>query len=466
MQKTFDEKDPVDAVFLYRRTTHQYSDDTLINLDGTYAQLYKIQAKCYHGCLVIFSGFLVTDQHSLATPQRPCLPIPPPLMMTEPGSFAHRTLTQRWPAIARRIITENDFSSDIVASLETLIQDLFTGVIRPLEVDQGPDLDAWEIYLAPWIGKSWQMVPWYVAEVYFYRRLLEATQYFQPSPWQGIDPFARQKQASLSGAMVTLRTNPAQIHSQGTEELDSENLFRFYQSLWGNQADLSLNPAESAASHSQAADHILVDDLPVLMDYLQQVRPARIDLIADNAGLELVSDLALGDFLLASQAAREIYLHLKPHPTFVSDATVVDVHNTLTSLVAASSSELRELAQRLKEFMAAGRLHLRQDLFWTAPLPFWEMPQPLRQQLAQANLVLIKGDANYRRLLGDRHWSFTTPFAEIAGYFSAPLLALRTLKSEVVAGLQPNQIEELNHSDPEWLINGQWAVIQSVNLSR
>lgn len=69
----------------------------------------------------------MSDQHSLANLPRPQLPIPSPLMMTEPGSFAHRTLTQRWPAIARRIITENDFSSDIVASLETLIQDLFTG---------------------------------------------------------------------------------------------------------------------------------------------------------------------------------------------------------------------------------------------------------------------------------------------------------------------------------------------------
>lgn len=33
----------------------------------------------------------------------------------------------------------------------------------------------------------------------------------------------------------------------------------------------------------------------------------------------------------------------------------------------------------------------------------------------------------------------TTSLEEIAAYFSAPLVALRTLKSEVVAGLQPEQ---------------------------
>ena len=31
-------------------------------------------------------------------------------------------------------------------------------------------------------------------------------------------------------------------------------------------------------------------------------------------------------------------------------------------------------------------------------------------------------------LLGDRLWALDTPFAEVAAYFPAPLLALRTLK--------------------------------------
>ena len=57
----------------------------------------------------------------------------------------------------------------------------------------------------------------------------------------------------------------------------------------------------------------------------------------------------------------------------------------------------------------------------------WEMPLELHRQLSTSYLVLSKGDANYRRLLGDRHWDFTTPFAQAVGSVPAPLLALRTI---------------------------------------
>jgi len=90
------------------------------------------------------------------------------------------------------------------------------------------------------------------------------------------------------------------------------------------------------------------------------------------------------------------------------------------------------------------------------------MPASLRRKLSEADLLISKGDANYRRLLGDRHWPFTTPFDDIVGYLPAPLLALRTFKSEVAAGLHPEQVADLDKNDPDWLINGKWGVIQFV----
>jgi hypothetical protein len=153
---------------------------------------------------------------------------------------------------------------------------------------------------------------------------------------------------------------------------------------------------------------------------------------------------------------------LKPHPTFVSDATIQDVRDTLEVLAADSDTEVRSLAHRLQNYIAEGRLLYREDPFWTLPLVFWEMPEALRSELAQSSLIFIKGDANYRRCLGDRKWSYTTPFEDIVCYFPAPFVALRTLKSEVAAGLQLEQIETLNQEDSQWLTNGQWGVIQFV----
>ncbi len=410
--------------------------------------------------------------------QRPRLPIPPPVWMSQPGSFAHATLTQRWPAIGRRTIAQNDFTPEIVENLEALLQELPYGVVRSLKDDNGPDLVAWASYLEPFVGEPWIDLPWYFAESYFYRRILEATQYFLPGPWRGVDPFESQKRASLETTMDAVRVISNQLHTwSNTQLLDSaanrDNLIALlYSDLWGNKADLSLfATVTDALSHSETKaqakhTHILVDDTAILVDRLPNFQAGRIDFIIDNVGLELVSDLYLADFLLVSNTASTVYLHLKAHPTFVSDATIEDVHYTLKVLASDCEMDVRSLADRLKSHIASSRLQLREDFFWTAPLAFWEMPQPLHQELAQASLIFVKGDANYRRLLGDCQWPFTTRFEDIVCYFPAPFVALRTLKSQVAAGLKSSQVETLNREDPQWLSNGQWGVIQFADPSR
>ena len=92
----------------------------------------------------------------------------------------------------------------------------------------------------------------------------------------------------------------------------------------------------------------------------------------------------------------------------------------------------------------------------------WEMPDDVRALLAEADVVLAKGDANYRRALGDAHWPWTTPFADIVSYCPAPLVFVRTCKAEVIAGLSNTQVHELHLRDPAWLTNGVWGVIQFV----
>ncbi|HAA29137.1 MAG TPA: hypothetical protein DCE56_17355 [Cyanobacteria bacterium UBA8553] len=396
-------------------------------------------------------------------------------MMSEEGSFAYFTLTQRMPAIVQRVIDENDFPSSIVKNLETLIQELPYGIVQLLN-DEGSDVAAWSRYLEPFVGKRWIDIPWLFAEVYFYRRILEATHYFLPGSFQGLDPYEYQKRRGLETAMDSIQELSARVntwsdiqqHADGTNTSRTGLIALLYFALWGNRADLSLwpvNPEESEQSRQEIhleQSHILVDDTAILADRVTSFDRVRVDFIVDNAGFELVCDLCLVDFLLATKAAGIVYLQLKSHPTFVSDATIQDVHDTLEVLTADSDREVQVLAHRLQDHIAQGRLCLRENFFWTAPLVFWEMPDELRSELALSSLILVKGDANYRRCLGDRHWPFTTSFEDIVCYFPAPFVALRTLKSEVAAGLQLDQVEALNHEDPQWLTNGQWGVIQFV----
>jgi hypothetical protein len=75
-------------------------------------------------------------------------------------------------------------------------------------------------------------------------------------------------------------------------------------------------------------------------------------------------------------------------------------------------------------------------------------------------MTVMKGDLNYRRLVGDRYWPATTPFDETVDYFPSPVTALRTLKSEVVVGLTSGQLAELDAAGPGWRTSGAYALIQ------
>ncbi|MBW4605576.1 MAG: protein-glutamate O-methyltransferase family protein [Calothrix sp. FI2-JRJ7] len=397
----------------------------------------------------------------------PKLPLPSPLVGAEVGSFTEYTVTQRMPAIARRVIAENSFTSTVNNSLEQLASALPTGYIQPLVDDTGADVANWNEYLQPLLGQRWVDIPWFVAETYFYRLILNITGYFAPGESQGVDPFALQKRQGLETGFEAITTLCHQVNSWlDNSESEEALLGLLYFALWGNRVDLSLWSAFETDRtqfdiQTQQA-HILVNDAASVVDLINKNQQGRFDVVVDNAGFELVCDLCLVDFLLGSGLAKQIKLHLKPHPTFVSDAMIQDIHNTIEFFAKSNNWDVTFLANRLQEYLGLGKLVLSSDYFWTSPLAFWEMPDVVRNDLAASNLTIIKGDANYRRLLGDRHWDYTTNISDIISYFPAPLLALRTLKSEVAAGIKPEVIHSLAPSDTNWLTNGQWGVIQLV----
>lgn len=399
---------------------------------------------------------------------KPELPIPEPLRGKEIGTFTHYSIAVRLPEIAQRVLQENELVADVVAVLEKLIlREIPNALLRPLQ-DTAPDTADWQRYGAPYQDQNWLEAPWFFVETYFYRRILEATGYFQPGDGHGVDPFAYQKRQGLETTQKAIRALSEQMTTWLPQPEQKRALFRrlFLIALWGNRADLSLWPADKGGNdHVELGGeeaHILVDETAAIADYLfgLETPTVRVDFIMDNAGFELVCDLCLADFLLSSETAAAVHLHLKSHPTFVSDAMVKDVQQAIELLAADSHQDVGALARRLQEHVEDGRLRLQHHLFWTSPLPFWQMPTALRQELAHSHLIISKGDANYRRLLGDRHWPFTTPFADVVTYAPAPLAALRTLKSEIATGLQPGQPQEMTQKDPDWSTNGQWGLVQ------
>lgn len=75
--------------------------------------------------------------------------------------------------------------------------------------------------------------------------------------------------------------------------------------------------------------------------------------------------------------------------------------------------------------------------------------------------LIILGDLNYRKLGGDICWPCSTTFQTfLQGFNPAPLVALRTVKAEIISELPLTKAEELQKSDPEWMEKGVYGLIQ------
>ncbi|MBK4731951.1 protein-glutamate O-methyltransferase family protein [Oxynema sp. CENA135] len=385
---------------------------------------------------------------------------PPPIKACDRrDSWAYDTVARRLSEICLKIILENEFSPEIVSNLEKLAAEIPQGTIRYLLDTNSRDATDWHNYIQPYLGQSWLEVPWFFAETYFYRRIIEAIDYFRLQ----IDPYLLQKKLGLERSHSSIQVLSQKLNRSLKDVDRVQTIALIHASLWGNRVDLSLWPAEhgdrSISESEQEKHRILADDSDRTVDLLQK-RGDRVDFIVDNAGFELFCDLCFADFLLTSGLSQQVFIHGKSHPTFVSDAMVKDAIDTVNYLKNHSDLEIKMVGDRLQGHLDRDRLSLRHHFFWTSPLAWWEMPSDLRKNLANSNLVIVKGDANYRRLLGDRYWSFTTPFSEIIGDFPTSILALRTMKAELACGLQPGQAEWLQKEDPKWMTNGQRGVIQ------
>ena len=400
----------------------------------------------------------------------PRLPLPPPLRGSDFPSFTHISVTRRLPEIAGRILTENELFPEAEHALRALIAEIPAGKIRPLETPLAPDSPEWTGYTEPYLGMDWLEIPWFFAEHYFYRRVLEATGYYLPGPGQGMDPFRMQKSLGLQAsrpAISTLARRVQRVADAGWNAAELAGLIQV--DLWGNLTDLSRWPAGMSAPGNPAAlqpgqDRVLVDDSPTAAaELFYPAKPSgRVDILLDNVGFELICDLALACVLLESGSADQVQLHVKNAPVFVSDAMEKDILHAVSALAEDPDASTRQLGQLAQRALTRGALQIRGDDFWTSPLPIWEMPGELHENLQRSRFIIAKGDAQYRRLVGDRHWPHTTPLAEVACGLPARLLALRTLKSEVALGLAPGQSEAAEAADPEWMNDGQWGLIQFV----
>lgn len=246
-------------------------------------------------------------------------------------------------------------------------------------------------------------------------------------------------------------------------------------SLWGNKCDLSISAGKDNSQKTDAIDSlsslqpfILVDDSDLVWSTLtsaeSQGPPRRLDIVLDNASFELITDLVLADFLVYTGIVREVRFHGKSFPWFVSDVTANDFHWTIKQTMATNHRWISKCGVRWQSYLKEGVWSYHDHPFWTLPHEFCEMAAAapdLYAALQGSDLVVFKGDLNYRKLTGDRYWDHAISFGtSLRGFSPAPLCALRTLKANIQVGLQPGRGERLSSVEPDWMSSSKYAVIQ------
>jgi hypothetical protein len=374
------------------------------------------------------------------------LPEPPEIVSNVPGSYPWGVWHRRHPQLLAQIADAHLYPPEIRAELDRLRDETLQGAMTPLP-RTAHDHVIWDAWDRDHLGKSWLDAPFLWAEAYFYRRLLGAVRYFDPGPWSGLDPFDFLKSEDLRGYA------PADVPQLPDDDLTRTLLLG---SVWGNLNDLGFTVGASAAGVSAVGEAaaLVADDSDAVLSRLRPGAGLALVVVADNAGREIIADLVLADHLLRTGRASTVALHVKPRPTFVSDAVTADVHTALALLPSPVSAGLRSAA-------AAGRLTIATHEFYCAPWSYHHVPPDLAAAFRGADLTILKGDLNYRRLVGDRHWPTTTPFVTTAAHFPGPVVTLRTLKSDALVGVAPDMIATLDATGTPWRTTATHAVIQA-----
>jgi hypothetical protein len=181
---------------------------------------------------------------------------------------------------------------------------------------------------------------------------------------------------------------------------------------------------------------------------------------------------------------KEVVFHPKNMPWFVSDTCVPDIWRMLDQLSQPdffscaqdlAMEPIYRMAKRWRSHFEEGRFRLAMpddsplgasagalSDYWTWPDSYETMPErapELFSRLKTSDLVLFKGDLNYRKLTQDAQWPSSTSFSQTLGPLAGEvaLVALRTCKAEVCVGLPEAQEAKLYECDDSWRTNGKWA---------
>lgn len=369
-------------------------------------------------------------------------------------SFAYFTIKERFPKIY------NDYCSgnfdDFIE--HTTVED----ALNIFKQNECSDLSFIQGKETKTLKDFFESEPFFESEVLFYHVLLAQKEYFKNKN----DFFAIKKDTDYTNEHDSYRKELENLFNQGNyyqnikdqreKFLSQQRDFRaiLNYSLTANTGDLSqleINRPDSV--------RILHDDTDKCFNFIISKKHKRFDIICDNSGAELFSDIYLAVFMIIHDYVNKVVLHVKGYPYFVSDATIDDFGKLVNTLTKDNSNS------QLLELLSKKKIEVKSHKFWTEAKYFYELPKDLGINKNSTDLLIVKGDLNYRRLVMDKNWQTTDSFEKRCLIKDIPVIAPRVLKSDVLVGVEPIFVSMAKAQDKKYKTDGKWGVIQT-NLKK
>lgn len=316
--------------------------------------------------------------------------------------------------------------------------------------------------------------PFFEAEVLFYHALLAQKEYFSNKN----DFFASGKKFSIINGNEDFIQHLKSLFSKKDieKEFCTDDEKKYFKNsllycLSANTSDLSQLNSKDRFDFKANDITVLCDDSESVYEFLKTLctekeKHRRFDIICDNCGKELFSDLFLACYFLHLKFADEVVFHVKKYPFFVSDATENDFGFLLQSILTKDKD-----IEECRDYLNSGKIKVETNDFWTSPKTFNELEKEdsdLYKELTKSSLIIVKGDLNYRRLVEDKNWNYDESFIKLTEnvFGNVPILAPRVIKSDVLVGVSSamyhlaKSTESVNSSiENSFKANGKWAVI-------
>lgn len=407
-------------------------------------------------------------------------------------NFARETIKYRMKSIVMNVKSKyghiSDYSgfTDSIFGTDFLSSSIFSRYNSSL-------LASWSDSLSQYKGQKTAdfliNAPFIDAEHYFYYYILHQVNIRKEGDKSDIvDPYLDNKVSSMTNdylndseehrskikELLDLALKISQSTGDTSHQMNLKELLRL--NLSANSTDLSQLFWEQFSSVTPVID----DTEKFWTEYVSDLHNVyRVNVLVDNFGIEFLADIILGYYLILKkgrEADIEIVYHVNQLPIFVSDVKTGDeilLFDTLRSL-ATDNPQYRGIIDELCSYMKKGKLVFRPNFFWNLPHAYSVATREdlkksgeittVRDIINSSDLLIVKGDLNYRRMIGDRNYNPSKSIGNKIRYIKCPLLVIRSFKSNVtLLGKRSNEFLKNNNIEQDWQSNGKYGIIQYID---